>query len=92
MVDFQDGHRYADFTEKTDKVATYGLAALVAGGVGAKAGLFKGIWLGILAFKKFAIIGVIALGAFLKKFFDNRREAARLRSGETSFHNPPPSS
>jgi uncharacterized membrane-anchored protein len=88
MVDFQDGHRYADFTAKTDKVATYGLAALVAGGIGAKAGLFKALWIGILAFKKFAIVGVIALGALVKKLFERRKEAARLRSGETSF--PPP--
>ena len=44
MVDFQEGHRYADFTESTDKVATYGIAALVAGGIAAKVGLFKGLW------------------------------------------------
>ena len=37
-VNFQDGHRYADFSPKTDKIATYGLAGLVAGGVLAKAG------------------------------------------------------
>jgi uncharacterized membrane-anchored protein len=94
MVDFQDGHRYADFTPSTDKTATYGLAALVAGGIGAKAGLFKGLWLGILAFKKFIIIGVVALGALVKKIFDSRREAARLRSQETgaAFRENPPAS
>ena len=43
MVSFADGHRYADFNENTDPVAAYGLAALVAGGVAAKAGLFKGL-------------------------------------------------
>ncbi|MEO7415401.1 MAG: DUF2167 domain-containing protein [Opitutaceae bacterium] len=86
MLDFQDGHRYADFTEKTDKVATYGLAALVAGGIGAKAGLFKVLWLGILAFKKFVVIGIIALVAFVRKIFANRKEAAQLRSGETEFN------
>lgn len=92
MVDFQDGHRYADFTASTDKTATYGLAALVAGGIGAKAGLFKGLWLAILAGKKFVIIGVIALVAFVKKIFDSRRESARLRSQETgaSFRENPP--
>ena len=30
MVEFQPGHRYADFNSTTDKVASYGLAALVA--------------------------------------------------------------
>ena len=32
MVDFKPGQRYTDFDSGTDKVATYGLAALVAGG------------------------------------------------------------
>lgn len=72
MVDFKEGSRYADFDPKTDKVAKYGLAALVAGGtlaVAAKAGLLKGLWLFILAGKKFIIIGVIAVIALFKKFF-----------------------
>jgi uncharacterized membrane-anchored protein len=50
-VDFQEGHRYVDFNPSTDKVATYGLAALVAGGVLAKAGFFKMILAAILAGK-----------------------------------------
>src|SRR3989449_2653188 len=33
--------RYADFIPGTDKVAEYGIAALIAGGLAAKAGLFK---------------------------------------------------
>jgi uncharacterized membrane-anchored protein len=72
MVDFQEGSRYADFNPKTDKVAKYGLTALVAGGVlamGAKFGLLKGLWVGILALKKFIIIGVIAVVALVKKMF-----------------------
>src|SRR5204863_2481944 len=32
MVDFREGSRYADFDPKKDKVAEYGVAALVAGG------------------------------------------------------------
>jgi len=73
MVNFQEGHRYADFKEDTDKVATYGIAALVAGGVAAKAGLFKLLWVGILAFKKIIIIALIAIGGFFKKFWDARK-------------------
>ena len=68
-VDFQDGNRYADFKPSTDKVATYGLAALVAGGVLAKTGFLKVLLAGLLAAKKFVIIGFIALGGFIKKFF-----------------------
>ncbi len=70
MVNFMEGQRYADYNADTDKTATYGLAALVAGGVAAKAGLFKGLWLGILAFKKIIIIGLIAMAGSIKKFYD----------------------
>jgi uncharacterized membrane-anchored protein len=69
MVDFQEGHRYADFNASTDKVATYGLAALVAGGLLAKGGFFKVLLAGLLAAKKFVIIGVVALFAVIKKIF-----------------------
>ena len=72
MVDFKEGNRYADFDPKVDKVAKYGIATLVAGGAlaaAAKLGLLKGLWVFILAAKKFIIIGVIAVVAFFKKMF-----------------------
>ncbi len=69
MVDFQEGHRYTDFNAKTDKVATYGLIGLIAGGVLAKAGFFKGLLVAVLALKKFVIVAVVAAGAAIKKFF-----------------------
>jgi uncharacterized membrane-anchored protein len=72
MVDFKEGNRYADFDPKTDKVAKYGIAALVAGGAlaaAAKLGLLKGLWVAIIALKKFIIIGVVAIVAFFKKLF-----------------------
>ena len=72
MVDFNQGHRYADFNPKTDKVAEYGLAALVAGGILAKAGGFKLILAGLLAAKKFIIIGLVAVGGFIKKLFGGK--------------------
>ena len=75
MVDFQEGHRYTDFNGKTDKVAAYGLAALVAGGVAAKAGFFKMLWVAILALKKFIVIGVVALVGLIKKLF-GRKESS----------------
>ena len=58
------GESYAEY-RKGDKVAEYGLTALIAGGtlaVAAKTGL-----LGKLI--KPIIIGVVALGAVLKKFW-----------------------
>lgn len=72
MVDFKEGSRYADFDPKVDKVATYGLATLVAGGAlaaAAKFGLLKGFWIFLLAAKKFIILGAIAVAAFFKKMF-----------------------
>ena len=67
MVNFQQGNRYVDFNPGTDKFATYGLAALVVGGIAAKAGLFKVILLGILAAKKFVLIAIAAIAAYLRK-------------------------
>lgn len=72
MAQFNEGNRYADFNGSTDKVAAYGLAALVAGGIAAKAGLFKVLLAGLLAAKKFVIIGFIALAGFLKKLFGRK--------------------
>lgn len=72
MVDFKEGSRYADFDPKVDKVAKYGIATLVAGGalaLAAKAGFFKVLLVALLAAKKFIIIGVIAVVAFVRKFF-----------------------
>ncbi|MGH8046730.1 MAG: DUF2167 domain-containing protein [Chthoniobacterales bacterium] len=68
-VSFNPGNRYADFDSSTDKIAAYGIAALVAGGVAAKAGFFKLLWVGILAFKKFIIIGIAAIGGLVAKIF-----------------------
>jgi len=72
-VEFNQGSRYADFNAAAgDKVAVYGLAALVAGGVAAKVGVFKGIWIALLAAKKFVIIGVAAIAAGVKKLFSRK--------------------
>jgi uncharacterized membrane-anchored protein len=80
-IDFNSGNRYADFSEASgDKVASYGIAALVAGGVAAKLGLFKGLWLLLLGAKKFVVIGVVALVAFLRKLF-GRNKAATATDG-----------
>jgi len=72
MADFNPGQRYTDFNQSTDKVAAYGLAALVAGGIAAKAGLFKVLWVGLLAFKKLIIVGFVAIAGFVKKLFGRK--------------------
>jgi uncharacterized membrane-anchored protein len=61
---FKQGSRYAEFVQG-DKVAAYGLTALVAGGAGAalaKSGLLGKFW-------KAIVVGVLALVGFIKKLF-----------------------
>ncbi|HEY8683694.1 MAG TPA: DUF2167 domain-containing protein [Rhodanobacter sp.] len=74
MTEFDTGERYADYDSKTDKLAAYGIAALVAGGIAAKAGLFAKLGLMLLALKKFIIIGIAAIAGMFRKLF-NRSKA-----------------
>lgn len=72
---YKEGHRYAEF-RSGDKVAEYGLTALVAGGAGVVA--FK---TGILAkFWKFIVGGIVAVGLAIKKLFG----FAKKEPGEAS--------
>ncbi|PVZ19589.1 MULTISPECIES: DUF2167 domain-containing protein [unclassified Pseudomonas] len=73
FTNFTDGNRYADYDSKTDKLAPYGLAALVAGGIAAKAGLFAKIGIALLAFKKFIVLGLLAVAGFFGKLFKRKR-------------------
>jgi uncharacterized membrane-anchored protein len=72
MTEFDPGHRYADFDKSTDKVAAYGIAALVAGGLAAKAGLFAKLFALLLAAKKLLIVGVAAIGGVIAKLFKRK--------------------
>jgi uncharacterized membrane-anchored protein len=74
FTEFTPGNTYADFNSTTDKTAEYGIAALVAGGVAAKLGLFGKLFALLLVFKKFLVIGVAALGAGLLKLFARKSE------------------
>lgn len=64
MADFNPGNRYEDFDSSIDKVAAYGIGALVAGKVAAKAGLFSALF---VLLKKFGVLILIGLGAMGKK-------------------------
>jgi uncharacterized membrane-anchored protein len=75
MAAFNEGHRYEEFNKDTDKMAAYGIGALVAGGLAAKAGLFAKLGALLIAGKKFIIIGVVALGGFLVRIFRGRKQA-----------------
>ena len=41
VAEFNEGYRYAEFNAKTDRMAEYGLGALIAGGVGRQARLVR---------------------------------------------------
>lgn len=72
--DFKTGEKYAEYRQG-DKLASYGLAALVTGGavaVAAKTGLLTTL---ILFFKKFAklvVVALIAAGAWIKRLITGR--------------------
>jgi uncharacterized membrane-anchored protein len=74
MTEFNAGQRYADFDSSSDKVAGYGLAALVGGAVAAKTGLFAKLLTLLLAAKKLVAVGAIALFAGIKAFFGKKKE------------------
>jgi len=73
-VDFTEGNRYADFNSATDRVAEYGIAALVAGGIAGKMGLFKTLVAILIAAKKFVVVGALALFGFVSKLFRRKSE------------------
>lgn len=68
---FSTGHKYAEYRQG-DKIAKYGLTALVVGGataVAMKSGFFKYLW-------KAIVIGALAVGAFFKKLFGRKTDDA----------------
>src|SRR5205809_4201227 len=74
FVEFNEGHRYADFVPGTDKVAEYGIAALIAGGVAAKAGLFKVLLAALDGLNELLVVALAAGAAFFRELF--RRKPA----------------
>jgi uncharacterized membrane-anchored protein len=78
FTDFTAGNRYADFNSSTDKVAEYGIAALVAGGVAAKLGLFGKLFAILLAAKKVIFLGLAAFGGWIMKLFGRKKAAGTV--------------
>lgn len=61
---YKSGHQYAEYRQG-DKLAKYGLSALVVGGAAAaaaKAGVFKWLW-------KFLLVGGVAVASLFKRIF-----------------------
>ena len=83
IPEFNEGNKYKDFDSSTDKVAEYGIGALVAGGILAKTGVLAMIGKFLLATWKFILIGIIALGAGIKKFFKSKSKGDNLVPANT---------
>jgi uncharacterized membrane-anchored protein len=73
--DYQAGQRYAEY-KPGDKLAKYGLAALITGGAAAvavKTGFWKVIVGALVAGWKFLVAGVVALFGFISRLFKRNR-------------------
>ena len=75
QVEFTTGNTYTDFNPDIDQVAAYGIGALVAGKLAAKAGLLALLFKGLLAAKKLVIVAVVAVVGFVKRLFGKQEEA-----------------
>ena len=81
-LNFNEGKRYADFNASTDKVAEYGLAALVAGAAAKKLGLLAAAGVFILKFWKLALLGLVGVGALLGKVVGRKKPADGAPGGQ----------
>lgn len=74
-MNFTDGKRYADFNSSTDKVAEYGLAALVAGVAAKKLGLLAVMAAFFVKFAKIIAVASVAILAGARKWWKGRQDS-----------------
>lgn len=82
---FKSGKKYSEYVQG-DKIAQYGLSALVAGGAAAvlvKSGLFKKFW-------KLLVFGLLGVVAIVKKFFGFGKKKTEKTTAETLSSPVPP--
>lgn len=81
---FESGSAYADYDKSVDKTAEYGLAGLVAAGAGIVVAKKLGLLAILLGFKKFILIGMVAIGAAMRRWYGKifRRNRDDLEGGE----------
>lgn len=75
-VEFNSGSRYTDFDPSVDEVAAYGIGALVAGKLAAKAGLLAKLGAVLLAGKKFLWVAILGIAAFFRRLFSGSSETS----------------
>ena len=74
-LDFNEGKRYADFNGSTDRVAGYGLAALIGVVAAKKLGLIALAGAFVLKFAKVGALAAVGVGLALKRLFRKRPAA-----------------
>jgi uncharacterized membrane-anchored protein len=84
---FDDGKRYADFKAGTDKVAEYGLAALVVGVAAKKLGLIALALAFVAKFAKVIFLAVAGFGALGAKLWRKKPVPSPVSTAEAA---PPP--
>ncbi|WP_226648610.1 DUF2167 domain-containing protein [Microbulbifer variabilis] len=70
LAEFDQGHTYGDFNPEIDKVAAYGIGALITGKVLAKTGLFAAA---IILLKKFWVFLAVGVVAMFKALFSRKK-------------------
>ena len=73
LAEFDEGSTYSDFDPDLDKVAAYGIGALVAGKVIAKTGL---IAVALVFLKKFGIFILLGIGMLYKGLYSRKKDKA----------------
>ncbi|WP_071842430.1 DUF2167 domain-containing protein [Dickeya fangzhongdai] len=73
-VTFNNGKRYSDFNASTDRVAEYGLAALIGGIAAKKLGLLAMMGVAFVKFWKIILVGIFAVGAIFRKLFSGKKK------------------
>lgn len=95
-LNYREGHRYSDYVSG-DKVAGYGLTALIAGGAGAlavKTGLLMKMWKFLVAIFaaawKLIVAAFVAILAWLKRMFNRLTGRKEKQESEVSAETATP--
>jgi len=71
-LDYKPGQRYADYNASTDRLAEYGLTALIGGAAAKKLGLFAVIGVALAKFWKVILIAVALGGGAIFKLLGRK--------------------
>lgn len=73
-IQYNNGFKYSDFDETRDRVSDWTIGGLIAGGVLAKTGFFAKIGVFLLKMWKIVVIGIIGIGAAIKKMLKKNED------------------